>query len=325
MEVKLTINAPALINDIKALGPADFIISNHDDHYACHFVILAASSDRVAGLRDSQMRHPPELIIQSRHPFRHLKSFLDYFCGDPIEATADNIFELEVLAPLFDVKSLMSQVVPVSQFYRHLESVLDNEIGSDEIAFLASFFEVASRHRKFLNLSPDLQEAVLAHPALRIRSEDSLLHWILSVRGSLNFPLVSIFLLQVKFENVSADGFRELFAVPFPLVPEIRTRLLAEFVLDERTPVPFPSRYFSSDDALFAADVSASQEPQKALGGSAPVINDMSSDGDSLQERPSDDTGSDCMEVLPPQCSMPSLGSQSRPIVVDSSTSDIDT
>jgi hypothetical protein len=30
-------------------------------------------------------------------------------------------------------------------------------------------------------------------------------------------PFVCRFLLRVKFGNVSADGFHELFAVPFPL------------------------------------------------------------------------------------------------------------
>jgi hypothetical protein len=108
MEVELTFNVPVLTNDIKAPGVVDFTISNHDDHYVCNFVILAASSDGVARVRHSQMRHPPQLIIQSRHPFRHLKSFLNYLDGDPIEAFADNIFELEELATLFEAKSLMA-------------------------------------------------------------------------------------------------------------------------------------------------------------------------------------------------------------------------
>jgi hypothetical protein len=207
---KLRLSGRGLANiaESKKQNDFTFIVSGH--RYDCPWFVADFLSPRVGRLHENDPS-ASELVIDTSDRQGQFPDFLSLGRGDAISLTSSNrSFILSVAAELenFDIYWLVRADFPdemnCSSFCSDFADLHGFDCPADRvISFIASHF--CEIDESFLIRLPiSTLKRVLSHDSLRIKSEDSLYAFVISV---LNLCAESVSLLeQIRFEYLSSDA-----------------------------------------------------------------------------------------------------------------------
>ena len=225
-----TSNSPSVLQLIKKNVPPDFTIINNENKYECHFNVLSLSSKTISQLRNDKS-HISSLNIKSKVTYTYLKDVINFFYGEQIVLTFNNIHEINLLAGYLNADYLKGITSKALFFFDYAKNILfkfkdNDEFNDNDIDFLASFFHVFAENKMFIQFPISYIKRVINSQCLRILDEDYLIHWIIFTYPDKDNKSL---LESVNFQNVSSNGFRDIFSSRY-ITNDILDKIKKEFI-----------------------------------------------------------------------------------------------